>query len=89
MTASPGRSSAETLADRLLDGAIGLGHRRQVGLGLDHEIDGPVARQRDRVGDVGQLEREREVIGDGAHRGGSYGAGARGSRGRRGARPLG
>ena len=56
------------LAQRLLDGAVGLGDRGQVGLGLDHEILGAEAGQRDRVGDIGQLEREREVVGGAGHR---------------------
>ena len=52
----------EPLAQRQLDRPVGLGHRRQVGLGLDHQVGGPEARDRDRVGDVGELEREREVV---------------------------
>ena len=46
----------------LLDVAVGLAHRRQVGLGLDDQVVRPEATQRDRVCDVGQLEREREVV---------------------------
>ena len=46
-----------------LDGAIGLGHRGEVGLRLDGEA-GAEARQRDRVGRIGESQREIEV---GAH----------------------
>jgi hypothetical protein len=55
----PGRG--ETCAQVALDGAVGLGDGRQVGLRLDGEVGGPEARQRDRVGRVRELEREREV----------------------------
>ena len=65
----------EPLADRALDGRVGLAHRCQVGLGLDHEVVGAVALERDPVGDVGQLEREVEVVGRAGHDRGSYAAG--------------
>jgi hypothetical protein len=42
---------------------VGVGHRRQVGLGLDAEIERAAARQTDRVGEVGELERDpRSVV---------------------------
>ena len=46
-----------------LDGTIGLGHGREVGLGLDREA-GSKARERDRVRSVGERECKLEV---GAH----------------------
>ena len=51
----------DPLAQRLLDRAVGLGHGGQVGLGLDVQVGGPEARERDRVGDVGELQGEREI----------------------------
>jgi hypothetical protein len=42
----------------VLDGAVGVAHRREVGLGLDDEVDGAEAGQRDLVGGVGELVRE-------------------------------
>jgi hypothetical protein len=51
----------EPLADRPLDGPVGLRHRREVGFGLDDQIDGPEPRPGDGVGRVGQLEGEGEV----------------------------
>ena len=44
-----------------LDGAIGVGDRRQVGLRLDAQVERAEARKRDRVGEVGQLEREGQI----------------------------
>jgi hypothetical protein len=46
---------------RLLDRAVGVRDRRQVGLLVDPEIRGAEARQRERVGEVGELVREGEV----------------------------
>ena len=40
---------------------VGLAHRREVGLGLDPQVVRAEARDRDRVGVVGELEREREM----------------------------
>ena len=54
-TASSGRAPASARPDRLLDEPIGLAHRRHVGLRLDHQIGGPEARERDRIGRVGEL----------------------------------
>ena len=62
---TPGR---QVLAHRLLDGAVGLRDRGQVGLGLDHEILGAEPGHRDRIGDAGQLQREVEVVGGAGHR---------------------
>ena len=45
-----------------LNRAISLGHRRKVGLGVDLEIVSPESLHRDAVGDVGELEGEREVV---------------------------
>ena len=45
----------------LLHGAVGLRDRREVGLGVDDEVGGTKARQGDAVGDVGELEGEREI----------------------------
>ena len=55
----------------LLGRAVGLRDRRHVGLGLDDQIAGPEARERDLVRNVGELERDREVVGHGAP---SYGS---------------
>ena len=54
------------LAQRPLDRVVGLGNRRQVWLGLHRQILGEVALERDRVGDIGQRQGQREVIGHGA-----------------------
>ena len=51
----------EPVADHLLDRAVGLGDRREVGLGLDHQVAGSEPRHRERVGGVGERVREREV----------------------------
>ena len=48
-----------------LDREVGLGHRGPVGLRPHLEVAGAEAGQRDRVGRVGELERQNEV---GAHR---------------------
>ena len=56
----------EALADRFLDGAIRFGDRRQIRLGLDHEIVGLEAIHRDRVRHVSQGERKIEIVGHGA-----------------------
>ncbi len=55
-------------AQRLLDGAVGLRDGGQIGLGLDHEVLRAEAGHRDRVGDVGQLQRKRKVVGGAGHR---------------------
>ena len=62
--ASPGRSLAEDRPELRLDGAIGLGHGRRVGLRLDREVARAEAAERDRVGRVGEAKCELEV---GAH----------------------
>ena len=62
----------EVLADRVLDGMVGFAHRREVGFRLDDEVAGAEAADRDRVGDVGQLEREGQVPVD-VHRRAAYG----------------
>ena len=54
-------SAGEALAHHLLHRAVGLGDRREIGLGVDHEVGGAKARQRDVVGGVGELEGEREI----------------------------
>ena len=53
----------EALADRFLDGAVRLGHGRQIRLGVDHEILGQEPIHRDDIRDVRQGEREIEVGG--------------------------
>jgi hypothetical protein len=60
-----GPLAGEPSAQGGLDGAVGLGNGRQVGLRLDAEISGAESSQRDRVGVVGEGEGELEV---GAHR---------------------
>jgi len=55
----------ESVAERALDGAVGFADGRQVGLRLDDEITRAKARRRERVGVVGELQREREVLVDG------------------------
>ena len=47
--------------DHLLDRAVGLGDRREVGLGLHHEVGGTEARHGDGVGRVGERVGELEV----------------------------
>ena len=44
-----------------LDRSVGVGHRRPVGLRLDAKVERPEAGQAQRVGEIGQLERECEV----------------------------
>jgi hypothetical protein len=44
---------------------VGVGDRRQVGLLVDAQVGRAEARQRDRVGEVGELVREGEVGIDG------------------------
>ncbi len=56
-----GALARDELADRLLGGAVGLRDRRQVGLRLDDEVERAEARERDRVGGVGEAVREGEV----------------------------
>ena len=55
---------AEHRPQLVLDLAVGLRHRRQVGLGLDDEVTGPEAREGDRVRRVREPQRELEI---GAH----------------------
>ena len=62
----------QPLAHRLLGGAVGVRDRRHVRLGLDREIGGAKARQRDRVGNVGQLVRQRKVVCGRGHVSGCY-----------------
>jgi hypothetical protein len=50
---------------RLLDRTVGVRDRRQVGLLIDAQVRGAEARQRERVGEVGELVREGEVGIDG------------------------
>jgi hypothetical protein len=56
-----GPLGGEPLAQRPLDGTIGVGHRTQVGLALDAQVGRAEPRQRERVGKVGELEREGEI----------------------------
>jgi hypothetical protein len=49
----------QPLADRPLDGSVGLGHRRGVRLRLHPQVDRPEVPHGDRVGGVGELESER------------------------------
>jgi hypothetical protein len=56
----------EDVAKLRFDGAIGLGHGRPIGLGLDDEITGTEPMEGDRVGRVREPQRELEVR---AHRG--------------------
>ena len=52
---------AEHRTQLLLHGPVGLRDRREIGLGVDDEVSGAKARLRDAVGDVGELEGEREI----------------------------
>ncbi len=45
----------------LLDGVVGLGDRREIGLGVDDEVRRAESCQRDLVGGVGELEGQREI----------------------------
>jgi hypothetical protein len=54
------------LAQRALDRVVGLGDRRQVRLGLDRQVLGEKALERDLVREVDELERKLEVVGHGA-----------------------
>ena len=55
----------DALAEARLDGAVGARDERAVSLRLDAEDAADVAevRQRDRVGLVAEVEREREQLG--------------------------
>ena len=52
---------AEHRPQLVLDLAVGLRHRRQVGLRLDDEVTGAEARERDRVRRVREPQRELEI----------------------------
>ena len=54
----------EVFAQRALDRLVGLGDGREIGLRLDDEVDGAEAVHGDRVGDLGELERQRETVCD-------------------------
>ena len=56
----------EAFAQRALDRVIRLRDGRQIRLGLDREILGEIALERDRIGDIGQREGELQVIRHGA-----------------------
>ena len=57
------RARRQRRADRLLDRAVGVGDRRQVGLGLHDQIGGTEAGAGDRVRGVGERQRQRQVVG--------------------------
>src|ERR1700693_5156720 len=57
----PRAQALQRVTKRLFGGAVGVGHRRAVGLGVDAQIRRTEARQRDRIGDVGELQRDLEV----------------------------
>ena len=59
----PGPLVLDPLSQRALDGAVGLGDRRQVGLRLDAEVRAPEPSERDRVGVVREREGEGELGG--------------------------
>ncbi len=56
----------QTLASVILDRAIGLRDWGDVRLRIDLQVVGAEPLHRDAVGDIGNLEREREVV---CHRG--------------------
>src|SRR5581483_130116 len=56
-----GPGLGDPLAQRPLDGPVGVGHRRQVGLRLDPQVECAEARQAERVRNVGELQGEVEV----------------------------
>jgi signal transduction histidine kinase len=60
-----GAAFGDLAAERLLDGAVSVRDRRQVGLRVDPEVGGAEPRQRDRVGEVGELVREGKIRVDG------------------------
>ena len=60
-TPSSGPLALEQVEQRALDRAVGVGDGGQVGLRLDAQVERAEAGERDRVGGVGQLERESEV----------------------------
>jgi hypothetical protein len=62
-----GANLGQPSTDCLLHRAIGLGHGSQVGLGLDQQVLGAVAAQRHLVRQIGQLQREREILRGGGH----------------------
>jgi hypothetical protein len=59
----PGTRAPERPADGLLDGGVGVGDRRQVGLGRDVQVERLEAAHGDRVGVVGQQVGESQVVG--------------------------
>ena len=54
----------QRVAQHLLDRPVGVGHRGQVGFGLDAQIERAEPIHRQRVGLVGQLQRQGHVIAD-------------------------
>ena len=67
-TASSGRRSASKSSYGVLDRAVGVSDRGEVGLGLDHQVGGLEAGPGDRVGGVGELMRQRQVVGPRRHK---------------------
>jgi hypothetical protein len=57
----------EQVADHLFGGAVGLGHRRQVGLGVDDQVGRQEALARHGVRGVGEGEGQGEVGRERAH----------------------
>ncbi len=57
----------EAVSQRPLDRGVGLADGRQIGLGLDDQVIGPEAGERDPIRDVGEFERDVQVLGGGGH----------------------
>jgi hypothetical protein len=53
--------AGKDITHHLLDRAVGLRDRREIGLGVDDEVGRAESRQRDAVGSIGELESQREI----------------------------
>ena len=60
----PGRRREQALGEQVLGALVGLGHLRAVVLPAEREVGLLVAGEREGVGQIGQLERERELVGE-------------------------
>ncbi len=58
----PGPRPAQHVAQRLFGGPVGVGYRRQVGLGLDPQVKRTETARRDVIGGVSEDVREAQVV---------------------------
>ena len=65
-----GSDLGQVLAHELLHGTVGVTDRREVRLGVDHQVTGEKALQSQGIGASGEIHRESQVIGVRLSRGG-------------------